>query len=146
MTEITPPTISLHRRRPLGATLWFLWMVVMWDAFFVLLFAYRLDGIWDAVRDLPLLVEVVAWVAFLPWMLGTAVWTSAWPAALRVLLVACFAVGWTIVSIPREKPTKRRLPPTGVHRRSRRAPCRCRSRQRPRPSGTPSEPRRFGSP
>jgi hypothetical protein len=108
MTEIPPPTISLHRRHPLDATLWFLWMVVMWAAFFVLLFADRLDGIWEAVRDLPMLVEVVAWVVFLPWMLGTAVWTSAWPAALRVLLVACIAIGWTIVSIPREKPTKRR--------------------------------------
>jgi hypothetical protein len=107
MTEITPPATSLGRRRPLGATLWFLWMVAMWAAFFVLLFADRLDEIWDAVRDLPLLGEVVAWVAFLPWMLGTAVWTSTWPAAVRVLLVACFAIGWTIVSIPREKPTQR---------------------------------------
>jgi hypothetical protein len=107
MTEITPPTTSLGRRRPLGATLWFLWMVVMWVAFFVLLVADSVDEIWDAVRDLPLLVEVVAWVAFLPWMLGTAVWTSTWPAAVRALLVACFAIGWTIVSIPREQPTRR---------------------------------------
>jgi hypothetical protein len=45
-------------------------------------------------------------VAFLPWMLGTAVWTSSWPAVVRVLLVLCFAVGWTVVSIPREQPAK----------------------------------------
>jgi hypothetical protein len=80
-------------------------MVGMWGAFFVLLFADRLDGLWSAIRDLPLLVEVVVWVVFLPWVLGTAVWTSSWPVGLRVLLIGCFAIGWTIASIPREKRT-----------------------------------------
>jgi hypothetical protein len=104
MREISPPTTPLRQHRPLGATLWFLWMVVMWGAFFVLLAADRLDGLWSAVRELPLLIEVVAWMAFFPWMLGTAVWTSSWPALLRVVLVVCFAAGWTIVSIPRQQP------------------------------------------
>ena len=71
-------------------------------------FADRLDEVWSAIRDLPLLVEVGVWVAFLPWMLGTAVWASSWPAVVRVLLVLCFAVGWTVVSIPRERPAQRR--------------------------------------
>jgi hypothetical protein len=77
----------------------------MWVAFFVLLFADRLEGLWNAIRDLPLVVEVVLWVAFLPWMLGTAVWTRSWSTALRALLLAVFAIGWAIVSIPREKRT-----------------------------------------
>lgn len=102
MSEITPPTTSLRRHRPLGVTLWFLWMTFMWAAFFLLLFADRLGELWSAIRDLPLLVEIGVWVAFLPWMLGTAVWTSSWPAAVRVVLVLCFAVCWTIVSIPRK--------------------------------------------
>jgi hypothetical protein len=102
MTASTSPT-TLRRHRPIGATLWFLWMVAMWAAFFVLLFADRLEAIWSAIRDLPLLVEVVLWVLFLPWMLGTAVWTNSWPAGLRILLVGGFVIGWTIVSIPREK-------------------------------------------
>jgi hypothetical protein len=110
MSEITPPPTRLRRGRPLGATLWFLWMVIMWAAFFVLLFADRLDGLWSAIRDLPLVVEVVAWVLLLPWMLGTAVWTSSWPAWLRVLLVVCFAVCWTLMSVPQEKQS-------GPHRR-----------------------------
>jgi hypothetical protein len=76
-------------------------MVGMWLAFFALLLADQLDGLWDSIRELPLLVEIVLWVAFLPWMLGMAVWTSSWPAWVRVVLVVCFAVGWTIVSIPR---------------------------------------------
>jgi hypothetical protein len=106
MSETTRPTTSLHQPRPLAATLWFVWMVLAWVAFFVLLGADRLGELWSAVRDLPLLVEVGIWVAFLPWMLGTAVWASSWPDVVRVLLVGCFAAGWTIMSIPRQKPTQ----------------------------------------
>ena len=105
MSEITPPTNSLRRHRPLGATLWFLWMIFMWAAFFVLLFADRLGELWTAIRDLPLLGEIGVWVAFLPWVLGTAVWTSSWPTAVRVVLILCFAVCWMIASIPRNKAT-----------------------------------------
>jgi hypothetical protein len=96
----TPPGAT-RPRRPIGATLWFLWMVGMWMAFFALLFADQLDEIWRAVRDLPLVAEIVLWVLFLPWMLGMAVWTTSWATWIRVALVACFAVGWTVVSIPR---------------------------------------------
>jgi hypothetical protein len=86
-----------------GAVLWFVWMVGMWAAFFVLLRLDRLDAVWTWVRDLPLLVEVIAWFLFLPWILGTAVWTSGWSEPVRVALVLTFALGWTIVSIPRAK-------------------------------------------
>jgi hypothetical protein len=96
----TPPGAT-RPHRPIGATLWFLWMVGMWMAFFALLFADQLDEIWRAVRDLPFVAEMVLWVLFLPWMLGMAVWTTSWATWIRVALVACFAVGWTLVSIPR---------------------------------------------
>jgi hypothetical protein len=87
-----------------GATLWLLWMIAMWAASFVLLLTDKLAGLWSAIRDLPLLVEVALWLPFLPWMLGTAVWTSSWSSWLRLLLVLCFVLGWTLVSIPRRKP------------------------------------------
>jgi hypothetical protein len=96
----TPPGAT-RPHRPIGATLWFLWMVGMWMAFFALLFADQLDEIWRSVRDLPFVAEMVLWVLFLPWMLGMAVWTTSWATWIRVALVACFAVGWTLVSIPR---------------------------------------------
>jgi hypothetical protein len=86
-----------------GAVLWLLWMIGMWAAFFVLLLTDELAGLWSAIRDLPLLVEVALWLPFFPWMLGTAVWTSSWSSWLRLLLVLCFALGWTLVSIPRRK-------------------------------------------
>jgi hypothetical protein len=95
--------VPQKRRRPLGAVLWFVWMVAMWIAFFALLLADRLDEVWDWVTGLPLVAEIVVWIALFPWLLGTFVWTQDWPDWLRVLLVVAFAVGWTLISIPRRK-------------------------------------------
>jgi hypothetical protein len=93
--------VAAPRRWTPGATLWFLWMIGMWAAFWVLLVADELDGLWSAIRDLPFLVELALWLPFFPWMLGMAVWTSSWSGWLRVLLVLSFTLGWTLVSIPR---------------------------------------------
>jgi hypothetical protein len=87
----------------LGSVLWFLWMLGMWVGFFVLLRLDRIDSVWSWVRDLPLLAELVAWLPFLPWMLGAAVWTGGWPEWLRVTLTLTFAIGWIIISVPRPK-------------------------------------------
>jgi hypothetical protein len=97
----TPP--PARPRRTVGAILWFLWMVGMWLAFFALLWADQLDEVWSWIRDLPLIAEIVLWIAFLPWMLGMAVWTSSWATWIRVVLVVLFAVGWIVVSIPRRR-------------------------------------------
>jgi Ca2+/Na+ antiporter len=106
------------RRGPsAGSMLWFVWMVGMWVAFFALLRTERLDGLWSSIRDLPLLAEIVVWFLFMPWMLGTAVWTSAWSEWVRLLLVLTFVVGWTIVSIPRpRKPSNRSTPGSAPNR------------------------------
>lgn len=95
--------LASRSRHSTGSVVWFVWMVGMWVAFFGLLFAGRLDDLWRLVTQLPLVVEIVAWIAFFPWLLGTWVWTGSWPEALRVALVLCFAVGWTLVSIPRRR-------------------------------------------
>jgi hypothetical protein len=78
MSGATLSRVERSERRPLGATIWFVWMVAMWAGFFVLLVAERIDGVWGWVRDLPLLAEVVLWVALFPWFLGAAVWTGSW--------------------------------------------------------------------
>ncbi|HSL64578.1 MAG TPA: hypothetical protein VK874_07955 [Gaiellaceae bacterium] len=101
MTHVATPVRA--GSRPLSATIWFVWMVAMWGVFLVLLAADRLDGLWSWIRGLPLLVEGVLWIAFLPWLLATAVWTSSWSGVVRVLLVCCFAVGWTLSAIPRAR-------------------------------------------
>ena len=107
MSEAAVPPVGRLKRRPIGATIWFVWMVAMWAGFFVLLVADRIDGVWSWVRDLPLIAEFVLWVALFPWLLGAAVWTSSWAGWLRLLLVLSFAVGWSLVSIPRRRPPKR---------------------------------------
>lgn len=107
MSEATLPTAHRSGRRPLAAMAWFVWMVAMWAGFFVLLLADRIGDVWDWVRDLPLLAELVLWVALFPWFLGSAVWTSSWAGWLRLLLVLVFAFGWSLASIPRPKPEQR---------------------------------------
>ncbi|WP_432877392.1 hypothetical protein ACQPYH_28635 [Kribbella sp. CA-245084] len=82
---------------------WFVWMVGMWVAFFVLLNAGRLDDLAGWIRDLPILLEILVWVAFFPWVLGTAVWTSGWSEGLRITLVVLFAAVWILISIPRPR-------------------------------------------
>lgn len=96
-----------RRRGGLGPAIWFAWMVVMWIGFFALLFAGQLASLWSAITALPVVVQVVAWIAFLPWMLATWVWTGTWAEWVRVALVLVFAIGWTLVSIPRSWRTSR---------------------------------------
>ena len=79
-----------------GGVLWLVLMVGMSIAFFVALFADRLEDVWQWARDLPLLVELVLWLLTFPWLLGTAVWESSWASWLRVLLVVTFAVASTL--------------------------------------------------
>jgi hypothetical protein len=106
MSEATLRRVERLEGRPLGATAWFVWMVAMWATFFVLLAGDRIDAVWSWVRDLPLLAELVLWVALFPWLLGAAVWTGSWASWLRLLLVLTFAFGWALASIPRRKPPK----------------------------------------
>ena len=97
---------SPPRQVTTGSKLWFVWMVGMWIAFFVLLRSDRLDELAGSIRDLPIIAELVVWLLFFPWVLGTAVWTSDWSEGLRVLLVVLFTAGWIIISIPRPKQPK----------------------------------------
>jgi hypothetical protein len=104
-TSGTEPEV---RRLSRGSKGWFGWMAGMWVVFFVLLNSGRIDDIATWIRDLPLLLEIVVWVVFFPWVLATAVWTSDWSEGLRLTLVILFAAAWTIVSIPRPKPVRKK--------------------------------------
>jgi hypothetical protein len=100
-----PHVRLVDRVRPessrLGGLIWLVFMIGMWIAFFAALFADQLDAVRDWVHDLPLIAELGLWLAAFPWLLGTAVWESSWAPVLRTLLVAAFAIGWTLISIPR---------------------------------------------
>jgi hypothetical protein len=43
-------------------------MLAMWAGFFALLVADRIDAVWSWLHDLPLVVELLIWVALFPWL------------------------------------------------------------------------------
>jgi hypothetical protein len=96
-------------RRPLSGWIWFALIIGGWSAFLVLvLFSESaLSNLWEGLRDLPLLVEGLVWLLFFPLVLATAVWESSWETWLRVLLVACFTLGWSLAFLPRRKKVTR---------------------------------------
>ncbi|HEY3514003.1 MULTISPECIES: hypothetical protein [Kribbella] len=96
------------RRVPPSATGWSVWMTGLWIVFFVLMHNGQLDDLAAWIRGLPIVVEILVWLVFFPQVLATAVWTSGWSEGLRVTLVVLFVTGWTLVSLPRPKPSRRR--------------------------------------
>ena len=73
---------------------------ILWVGFAVALVVNPewLDLLWDWVRGLPLVVEIIVWVLLLPIMGGLWIWHSSWPVLVRVLGFAGI-VGWTVVAV-----------------------------------------------
>ena len=60
-----------------------------------------LDQSWQAIRGLPLIVQAVVWLLFLPVMVGLWIWETTWPLIVRLVLVVGIA-GWNLlVFLPR---------------------------------------------
>jgi len=55
-----------------------------------------IDEAWRTIRDLPLIVQAVAWLLFLPVMVGLWVWETTWPLIVRLLVVLGLA-GWNLL-------------------------------------------------
>jgi len=79
-------------------------MVGGWVAFLIALIASRqtLADAWTAVRDLPLALEILAWVLGFPFLVGLAIWNASWDEAVRLAAVAVLAVIYTYMFRPRE--------------------------------------------
>jgi hypothetical protein len=76
---------------------------IIWIAFAVGLVWSQgsLDAAWAALRGLPLIVQAVVWLLFLPVTAGLWIWETTWPFVLRLILVAGLA-GWNVlVFLPR---------------------------------------------
>jgi hypothetical protein len=54
------------------------------------------DQAWQTIRGLPLIVQIVVWVLFLPVMIGLWVWETSWPLIVRLVLVVGVA-GWNLI-------------------------------------------------
>jgi ABC-type amino acid transport system permease subunit len=70
---------------------------VIWVAFAVgLIFSQgSIDQSWQAIRELPLIIQIVVWVLFLPVMIGLWIWETSWPFVVRLVLVVGVA-GWNL--------------------------------------------------
>jgi hypothetical protein len=55
-----------------------------------------LDQAWQAIRGLPLIVQAVVWLLFLPVMIGLWIWETTWPLVVRLVLVLGIA-GWNLM-------------------------------------------------
>jgi len=73
---------------------------MLWVGFAIALVVNRewLDLLWNWVRALPSVVEIIVWVLFLPIMAGLWIWESSWPALVRLLAFAGIVV-WTLLAV-----------------------------------------------
>ncbi|MBN1583710.1 MAG: hypothetical protein JXA89_23590 [Anaerolineae bacterium] len=75
-------------------------VAMLWVGFAIALVVNRewLDLLWNGVRALPSVVEIVVWLLFLPIMVGLWIWESSWPTFVRLLAFAGIVV-WTLVAV-----------------------------------------------
>jgi len=75
-------------------------LTILWVGFFVALAVNRewLDLLWNWVRGLPAVAEIIVWVVFLPIVVGLWIWESSWPTLVRTLAGAGI-VGWTLLAV-----------------------------------------------
>lgn len=76
---------------------------LLWFAFLAALIFKRetLTNIWRSIRKLPLLIQLILWLLFLPVMVGLWIWNTSWPLWLRLVLVAGLAWWNVYVFFPR---------------------------------------------
>jgi hypothetical protein len=73
---------------------------VLWVGFAIALVLNPewLDSLWNWVRSLPIVAEIIVWLVFLPIVVGLWIWTSSWPILVQ-LLAGAGIVGWTLVAV-----------------------------------------------
>jgi hypothetical protein len=65
------------------------------------------DQAWASIRELPLIVQAVVWLLFLPVMIGLWIWETTWPLLVRLVLVIGIA-GWNLlIFLPKAAQTVR---------------------------------------
>ncbi len=76
----------------------FVVFLALWIAFGagLVLSQGSLDAAWEWIRGLPLIVQAVAWLLFLPVVAALWIWETSWPLVLRLVLVVGLA-GWSLV-------------------------------------------------
>lgn len=83
--------------------------VVLWLVFAVALIWDQggLDQTWAWIQSLPLILQAVLWLLFLPVMAGLWVWETTWPLVIRVALIVGLAAANLYLFFPRALPAGR---------------------------------------
>jgi hypothetical protein len=70
----------------------------LWVAFAIAVVRDRegLDRAWERIRGLPLVIQAIAWLLFLPVLAGLWVWRRGWPLVARLTVIAGVA-GWNLI-------------------------------------------------
>jgi len=73
---------------------------MLWVGFAIALVVNRewLDLLWNWVKALPSVAEIILWVLFLPIMVGLWIWESSWPDLVHLLAFAGIVV-WTLLAV-----------------------------------------------
>jgi len=81
----------------------FLFFAVLWAAFAAALVFSQggLDQTWEWIRGLPLILQGVVWLLFLPVVAGLWIWETSWPLVVRLILVAGLAFANLMAFLPR---------------------------------------------
>ncbi|HEU5205274.1 MAG TPA: hypothetical protein VFU17_13365 [Candidatus Limnocylindrales bacterium] len=69
-----------------------------------------LDEAWQSIAQLPLPVQAVVWLLFLPVMAGLWVWGTDWPVLIRLVVVIGIAAWNLLVFVPRSEGTPQSQP------------------------------------
>jgi hypothetical protein len=80
----------------------FIVFALIWGAFGVALVWSQgsLDAAWQWVHSLPLVLQGLVWLLFLPVMAGLWIWHATWPLILRLVLIIGIA-GWNLLVFPK---------------------------------------------
>jgi hypothetical protein len=87
----------------------FVVFAVLWVAFgAAIIWSHgSLDGAWHWIGGLPLLLQGVVWLLFLPAVIALWIWETTWPLVVRLVLIAGIA-GWNLlILLPRALQTPR---------------------------------------
>jgi hypothetical protein len=74
----------------------------LWAAFGLALIRdrARLDEAWQRIRRLPLPVQGIVWLLFMPVLVGLVVWRTRWPLAGRLATIGAVAAWSLLIFIP----------------------------------------------
>jgi hypothetical protein len=81
----------------------FVLFAVLWLSFAaaLVLSPGTLDEIWRQTRRLPLIVQAVVWLLFLPLMIGLWIWEREWSLVVRLVLVLGIGFANIFMFLPR---------------------------------------------